>query len=143
MKMGVTIKIREIQVIFRENKRKHKGSCDSSSSGNSGNEGPLSHQRLIMKAQEVKANNARLDNKKNSDKWMPTPSNGNNANSIGKSTIKSKNVDSRKESNESAYNATEGMNESIVPPMMIDNSAVIFNNKTKSRKSKLVKQGIK
>lgn len=124
----------------KKKRRKHKGSCDSSSSGSSAADGPMSHQRLLMKAQEVKANNALLKNgKKGSGKWNVNSSNGKFGNSIGRSTIQSKRVDSRKTSNESGYNGIEVMNDSVAPPMMIDNSAVIFNNKTKNKKSKITR----
>lgn len=123
----------------KKKKRKHKGSWDSSSSSSKSGNGTMSNQRLLMKAQEVKANNALLNsNLVNVSQGNLNASHSKFGNSIGRNTLQSKNLDSRKESNESAYNGIEVMNDSVAPPMMIDNSAVIFNNRTKSRKSKMV-----
>ena len=113
-------------------KRHHKKSCDSSSkhSSNSGHGAPLSNQRLLLKAKEVQAKNVFKENNYNNSKTMKLNS-IKNGNSQGKITLQSKNLASHKDSKSSAHDAADIMNESYVPPMIIDNSAVIFSSPKK------------
>ena len=125
----------------KKKKRKHKGSCDSCTlSNHSGNTGPVSNQLLLKKVQEVKANNngIPLNNYQNSSQGNL---NGPVECSQGRNTLQSKRLDSRKYSKESGYNGTELLDESFIPPMMIDNSAVIFDP-AKNKKTKFTKRNL-
>ena len=118
-------------------KRPHKKSWDSSShSSHSGHGGPISNHRLKLKAKEVQANNAFKGNNYNNSKTMKW-SNSIKEKSQGRNTLQSKNLPSHKESKDSQIN--DVMNESYVPPMIIDNSAVIFSSPKKANKKKFTR----
>ena len=108
-------------------KRPHKGSWDSSSlSSHSNQGGPISNQLLKLKAEEVKAGGVTPPQPKN----MATSNlNMNSSNSNNVRSVQSRNMMTHKDSKDSgAITQTEGLGESIAPPMMIDSSAVMFSN---------------
>lgn len=117
-------------------KRHHKGSCDSSNLSNgSGNGGQISNKLLQMKAKAVKA-------QKNSNvSMMQSISNMNQSvshklgnESSQRNTIKSRILVSHKDSKDSSAMMGPIMDESVAPPMIIDNSAIIFSNTKKNSK---------
>lgn len=119
-------------------KRPHKGSWDSSSlsSHSSNNGGPISNNLLKRKAEEVKAHNPF-----NSGAYCMSGQGNASKNvkkydsSIGLKTKTTNKLVSHKDSKDSGAVGTEQLGESIVPPQVIDNSAVLFSN-TKTKKGK-------
>lgn len=121
--------------------RHHKGSCDSSTLSTPSNNGAVASSKLKQKAEEVKANNslvtgnysvATYDKVKKVAKYESTP---------GINTWKNRQMVSHKDSKESGGIGTDQLGESIVPPQIIDNSAVLFSN-TKRKKGKFTRNNV-
>ena len=114
-------------------KRHHKGSCDSSNLSNgSGKGGQISNKLLRLKAEAVMANKNSTVTGQLSMSNMNNSHNNVKANgSSQRNTIKSKYVASHKDSNLSSAMNYQQMDESVAPPMIIDNSAVLFSNTKK------------
>jgi hypothetical protein len=96
------------------------------------NNGPMSNNLLRLKAEQIKTAHG-----------IPTgSSNMGYSNKVKKydssskmNSIRNKKLISHKNSNESGAVGTEQLDESFVPPQIIDNSAVLFSN-TKRKKGK-------
>lgn len=117
-------------------KRHHKGSCDSSNLSNgSGNGGQISNKLLQMKSKAVKEqNNSNISVKKSLSNMNQSVSNRIGNESSQRNTIKSRILVSHKDSKDSSAMLGPIMDESVAPPMIIDNSAMIFSNTKKNSK---------
>lgn len=102
----------------------------------------MSNNLLKRKAEEVKA----LNNPFNAGTYsMATPENSKKR-AVTKyessSAVKKKQMVSHKDSSESGMVGTDQLGQSILPPQIIDNSAVLFSN-TKAKKKKFKRNGFK
>lgn len=125
----------------RKMSKHHKGSCDSSTLSTPSNNGAVASSKLKQKAEEVKANNgvvtgnysvATNDKNRKVVKYESTP---------GINTWKNRQMVSHKDSKESGGIGTDQLGESVVPPQIIDNSAVLFSN-TKRKKGKFKRNNV-
>lgn len=148
MKEQIKQKIMQDQGNKRKSHRKgskhHKGSVDSAHTSENGRNGaPSTNSKLRIKAEEVKARglanprmNTMTDQSKAFQSESEVPSKYNNYENQSRIMPFKKNYVSHKDSKESGGLGTEQLGESVVPPQVIDNSAVLFDNRNKKFKRK-------